>query len=61
MKVGDYVKTIYGIGIIKKREGTDGILSERFCIKLKNIPKNFKHLHRRYGGLYFHKKEISKL
>lgn len=61
MKRGDTVNIkVFGKGTILKAEGSEGILSERFMVKLDSIPNSFKEMHSRQGGLAFHQSEFIK-
>ena len=61
MKIGDKVNIKYfGTGVIISREADEGILSERFIVKLDFVPGSFKEMHKKQGGLAFHESEFIK-
>jgi len=60
MKPGDKVKTSLGPGIVIKQEGSEGILSRRFLVKVNPLIKStyFQQLQVEQGGLYFLQKNL---
>ena len=60
MKQLDRVLTDLGQGTIVEVEGDLGFLADRYLVQLDIVPNNFKELHNKYNGLYFHKDEFIK-
>ena len=64
MKIGSLVQTEYGQGIVKNKEGEDGILSNRYLVKINNAKFMLSNclflLHEKQDGLYFLDKELQK-
>ena len=64
MKPNDRVQTPYGPGSVVSREGKEGILNHRYCIKLDSFGFVPKHLdlswiQDRFGGVYFFDSELN--
>ena len=60
MKDNVIVNTKYGIGKVIQREGTTGILSKRYLVKLSN-PGNFADLQESAGGIYMFEHELTEI
>ncbi len=55
MKIGQRVVTQYGLGAITKREADNGVLANRYCVRLDSVngcSDNLKLLHTKQDGLY---------
>lgn len=64
MRRGDSIMTAFGRGVIKSREADTGILSKRFLVTLDEPEKlgSFqRQVHKKYGGLYILKKDLTEV
>lgn len=52
------VTTKYGPGEVLFAEGSEGVLSHRFCVRLDNVPEDLREMHDRYGGIYISDREF---
>lgn len=59
MKKGDRVMTKYGQGTIINREGNEGILKERFCVKVDCLKsETLQETQNTHGGIYIFQSDL---
>ena len=59
MKIGDYVESTIGNGLIKEIEGEKGTKTERYCVKIEGkLSETKQKMQNIQGGLYFWRSEL---
>lgn len=61
MKAKDRILTPHGEGMIVGPEGSEGVLAKRFLVRLNDVPHNFKDMHDKQCGMYYHEIELKKI